>query len=331
MADAVEIAFHRAARELILPGARVLVAVSGGGDSVALLHLLHRFAARRRAALIVAHLDHALRRGSTADRRFVDRLAASLELPSVAARRDVRAERLRGESLEEAARRVRRAFLAESARELGAGAIATGHTLDDQAETVVMRLVRGAGPAALGAMATRGPGPYVRPLLGLERAALRAWLRRRKLPWRDDPSNEKLAFDRNRVRRLILPVLTRHLNPRAARHLVEGAARLREDADFLDTLAREQLEALARQRGGALAIDAAAFAALPRPLASRVARAALDAAGCDPRRVSSRHVTSVLALARSTPGAKVDLPGGAFATLRRGLVEFGPCASPRRS
>jgi tRNA(Ile)-lysidine synthase len=309
MSDAVEIAFHRAARELVPERTHLVVAVSGGGDSVALLHLLHRYAARRRIELTVAHLDHALRRGSTLDCRFVDRLATSLGLPVVSARRSVAAARRKDESLEEAARRVRRAFLLEAAANTGAAAIATGHTLDDQAETILMRLARGAGPSALAAMAPAGPGPFVKPLLGIERAALRAWLRKRRLPFRDDPTNASLAFDRNRVRHLVIPTLAKALNPAAARHLVEAAGRLRADAAYLDALARETFEAIATRRGDVLALQASAFAALPTVLAARVARTALETAGCDPRKVSSRHVAALLTLANSKPRSTCDLPG----------------------
>ena len=331
MADAVEVAFHRAARALLEGCACAVVAVSGGGDSVALLHLLHRFAARRRIDLTVAHLDHALRRGSGADSRFVVRLAASLGLPSVTLRRDVRAARRKDESLEEAARRERRAFLLEAAGKTGADAIATGHTLDDQAETILMRLARGAGPSALSAMAPAGPGPFVKPLLGIERAALRAWLGKRRLAFRDDPSNASLAFDRNRVRRLVIPTLAKALNPAAARHLVEAAARLREDAAYLDALARDRFEAISSRRANVLAVQAPALAALPHVLAARVAVIALVAAGCDPRRLSTRHVEAVVALASADPGSSLDLPQRIGANRRGGLLEFRPCASPGRS
>ncbi len=331
MPDALEIAFHRAATGLVFERTRVLVAVSGGGDSVALLHLLHRFAARRRIELTVAHLDHALRRGSAVDSRFVGRLAASLGLPVVARRRDVAAQRRRDESPEEAARRVRRAFLLEAAAEAGAVAIATGHTQDDQAETILMRLARGAGPTALLAMTPAGPGPFVKPLLGIERAALRAWLRKKRLPFRDDPSNRSQAFDRNRVRRLVVPTLAKALNPAAARHLVEAAGRLREDATYLDALAREQFEAIAKQRADVLSLQAPALASLPRPLAARVALIALVAAGCDPRRISSRQIDAVVALASAAPGASLDLTGRIHARRRTGLLEFRPCASPGKS
>jgi tRNA(Ile)-lysidine synthetase-like protein len=331
VADAVEVAFHRAARGLVSERTHVLVAVSGGGDSVALLHLLHRFAARRLIDLTVAHLDHALRRGSGADSRFVVRLAASLDLPSIALRRDVRAARRKDESLEEAARRVRRAFLLEAAGKAGADAIATGHTMDDQAETILMRLARGVGPSALAAMAPAGPGPFVKPLLGIERAALRTWLRKRRLTFRDDPSNASLAFDRNRVRRLVIPTLAKALNPAGARHLVEAAARLREDAAYLDALARVRFEAIASRRADVLAVQAPALAALPHVLAARVALIALVAAGCDPRRISSRHVEAVVALASADPGSSLDLPQRIGARRRGVLLEFRPCASPGRS
>jgi len=329
--DRLEVAFHREATRLFASCERAVVAVSGGGDSVALLHLLARLSPKRRPELVVAHLDHGLRRGAAADSRFVVRLAAAIDLPCIALRTDVRAEQRKDESLEEAARRVRRAFLVETALATGATRIATGHTMDDQAETILMRLARGAGPTALTAMAASGPGPFVKPLLAFERQALRAWLAKRRLAFREDPSNADLAFDRNRVRRLVVPVLAKALNPAAARHLVEAAARLREDAEHLDAVARAGFATMAARRGVALILEADKFAAFPRAIAGRLARIALDEAGCDPRRVSSKHVDAVLALASSGPGTTLDLPGRITARRRGGLLEFRPCASPAKS
>lgn len=331
MPDAIEVAFHRAAGRLLDGCSKAVVAVSGGGDSVALLHLMARLQPKRRPQLVVAHLDHGLRRGSGADRRFVERLSSSLGLPAIVAARDVRAERRKDESLEEAARRVRRAFLSDCARKAGAGTIATGHTQDDQAETILMRLARGAGPSALAAMHPAGPGPFVKPLLGLERAALRAWLAKRGLKFRDDPSNASLAHDRNRVRRLVLPLLAKALNPAAARHLVEAAERLREDAMLLDVQAEGLFAVMARRRGGVLKLEAGALAALPHPLAARVARIALAGAGCDPRRISTRHIEALLGAASRSGGSSVDLPGRIVLSRRAGLLEFRPCACPARS
>jgi tRNA(Ile)-lysidine synthase TilS/MesJ len=203
--------------------------------------------------------------------------------------------------------------------------------MDDQAETILMRLARGAGPTALAAMAPAGPGPFVKPLLGVERAAVRHWLAKRRIEFRDDPSNADLAFDRNRVRLVVVPVLAKALNPAAARHIVEAAARLRDDALYIDALARERFDALASRRGNALVLDAAEFAALPHALAGRIARIALHEAGCDPRRVSCKHVDAVVALASARPGSSLDLPGQVGARRRGRLVEFRPCASPARS
>lgn len=262
--DPVEVAFLHAAARTTRKDDVVLAACSGGGDSVALVHLFHRMSPRRRPRIVVAHLDHGLRRGSKADLAFVRALAADLDLPFVSDRREVAALRRKKESPEEAARRVRHAFLNEAARRQGATRIALGHTLDDQAETILMRLARGSGPSALLGMRENGPGRLVRPLLAIERDALRRWLARRRIAFRDDPSNRDLRFDRNKVRRLVMPVLKARLNPKAARHIVEGMARLREDADTLDALAREAAEAV---RG-----DAEALARLPRAIAGRVRR-----------------------------------------------------------
>jgi tRNA(Ile)-lysidine synthase len=331
MPDAVEIAFHREAVSLFAGSPRVVVACSGGGDSVALLHLAARLSPKIRPALVIAHLDHALRRGSRADAWFVEGLAAKLGLPLVMDRIDVGRSCRKDESIEEAARRIRRGFLLDAAKSHGAHLIATGHTLDDQAETILMRLARGAGPTALSAMTPLGPGPFVKPLLSQTREALRGWLKRRRIPFNEDPSNSKLQFDRNRMRRLVIPVLTLTMNPAAARHIVEGAARLREDAVLLDTLARERFEAVSERRRDGFTIAAEDLRALPKPIASRVARIALDEAGCDPRRVSSRHVEAVLALASGKHPASVDLPGRTTARLRGRLVEFRPCRSPGKS
>lgn len=324
MPDPVEIAFRGALDALVPEGSSLLAAVSGGGDSVALLHLLRRFAKRKGLRITVAHLDHGLRRGSRADRLFVERLAAALELPCVTGVRAVRRLRRRDESPEEASRRVRREFLLETAEEVGASLIVTGHTLDDQAETILMRLARGAGPRALAGMSPSGPGPFVRPLLSLSRAEIREWLGRRTIAWRDDPSNRSLRFDRNRVRRLVMPVLAEALNPRAAHHLVEAAARLREDAAYLDLEAAAIFDRLAvEDRSGRITLTARDLAALPGPLAGRVAHAALRRAGCDPRRVGGRHVAALLALAAGTRRRTLDLPSGRCALRDDGRLVLG--------
>jgi tRNA(Ile)-lysidine synthase len=324
VADRIELAVREELGRRVDPGEPILAAVSGGADSVALLHLLHRLAPRRGSRLSVAHLDHGLRRGAAADRRFVERLAASLGLTCVTERRPVAELSRRGESPEEAARRVRRTFLLEARRRAGARWIATGHHLDDQAETILMRLVRGAGATALTGMAPVGPGPFVRPLLGIERAELRAWLGRRGIEFREDRSNRDLRFDRNRVRLQVLPLLARTLNPRAARHLVKAARLLREDSLLLDDQARAALAAISAVRGGAVSLDCDALGRLPGPLARRVARLALAAAGADGRRVAALHVEALLGLGRGPARRSLDLPGGLVARRGRTRLTLGP-------
>jgi tRNA(Ile)-lysidine synthase len=325
MADRVELAFRRAAMRLIPEGSSVLAAVSGGCDSVALLHLLVGHARGGRLRITVAHLDHALRRGSVADRRFVERLAAGLKLECVSDRRPVARLRRRDESPEEASRRVRRAFLIETSRRTGADRIATGHHLDDQAETILMRLARGAGPSALTGMAESGPGPFVRPLLDIERRELRDYLDRRGLSFREDPTNRDLRFDRNRVRSLVVPALAEAMNPRAARRLVDSVGRLREDAAYLDDLAGALYRGARRRlSGGKLQIPVRTLADSPAPLARRIARLALADAGSDPRRIAARHVAAVLRLVDGPSGKSVDLPRRLRATRKPRSIHFEP-------
>lgn len=220
---------------LLAPGDRVLVACSGGSDSVALLHLAARAAKRLRlGAIAVAHLDHALREDSRDDARFVAALAARLGLALHTERKRVRARR--GEGPEAAARRVRYAFLARAARATRADVVLTAHQMDDQAETVLLRLLRGAtigGLAAIPAsrpLTARSRVRVVRPLLPFRRARLRDWLERWNETWREDPTNES-GNVRARLRNEALPVLARCAGrdpvPLLARIAEEAAARTR--------------------------------------------------------------------------------------------------------
>jgi tRNA(Ile)-lysidine synthetase-like protein len=309
MADSIELRFRRALAALVQDGSRLVAAVSGGGDSVALLHLLTRTARGRRFEIAIAHLDHGLRRGSGADRRFVEKLAAQASLDVFAERRAVDTLRRRDESPEEAARRVRRAFLLEALDRLDGDRLVTGHTLDDQAETVLMRLARGSGATALCGIRASGPGPFVRPLLGFEGSELRTWLGGKGLEFRDDPTNRSLRFDRNRVRHLVLPVIRETLNPRAAHHLVRAAERLRADAVFLDRLAQEEAERIVRPVGSRVSLDAERLSSVDPVLGRRIARTAMVEAGADARRVTARHIEALLALGATTNPRGIDLPG----------------------
>lgn len=208
------------------PDGRVLAAVSGGADSTALSHLLVEVLGADRVA--VAHLDHGLRAGSAADARFVARLAKRLGVPSLVERRAVR--RRKGESPEDAARRVRYAFLAEAAESLGCTWIATAHHMDDQAETVLYRAATGTGIEGLrGIRAVRalaGGPPVHRPLLGARRDELRAWLTARRETWREDPTNALAAADGGNVRAALRRDVIPALSEAVARDVVPLLARL---------------------------------------------------------------------------------------------------------
>ena len=286
----------------------VLVGVSGGADSVALLTALVELRDALGIRVVVGHLDHGLRGvESAADRAFVEALAGELGLP-------IRCEAvtLPPGNVEAEARRARYAFLERAATALGASRIATAHTLEDQAETVFMRVVRGAGRRGLGGMRPVR-GRIVRPLLGCDRVQVRAYLVERGRTWRRDRSNFDLRFVRSRIRHGFMPALARELNPRLARSLASLADVLREEDALLDALA-------ARAVGDAPTLDGAVLGALERPLARRAVRAWWRRHGSG-RRLGLAHVDAVLALAtRDQGGGGVDVPGGTVARNGRELA-----------
>jgi tRNA(Ile)-lysidine synthase len=297
-------------------GARVLVALSGGPDSVALLHVLQ--ALERRGHLVVsgvAHFNHQLRGGEAdADELFCRELAGSLNLPIVAGRGDVRAlAEQSGRSLEDAARVARYAFLNDAAVALGAQAIAVGHSVDDQAETFLLRLIRGAGPAGLSGVRPRA-GNVIRPLLDVTRAELRAYAVEHGLQFREDSSNVDVGIPRNRVRLELLPHLQR-FSPAIAETLAREAALARADDECLEARAIECGSSIVLQEDNGITLDAPALAALHPALASRVARTALQAAAPG-RFIGFQHIDDLLELAGRVEGTAVALPG--LVAFRRG-------------
>ena len=206
------------------------LAVSGGADSTALLAALADLRETLGFRAVVLHVDHGLRPDSHDDARFVADLAARFDLPCHTLRARIR--RRPRESLEMAARRTRLAFFARMTRKLGLDAIATGHHADAVAETFIMRMARGAGPEGLAGLkpVSHVDGiTFIRPLLGLRDSDLRAYLRRRGLPWREDSTNADTSILRNKVRHVILPFLREHLDPHITEHLCKSAAILRGD------------------------------------------------------------------------------------------------------
>ena len=295
---------------MLPPGGRVLVALSGGPDSVALLHVLQTL--ERRGHLVVAgaaHFNHQLRGSEAdADELFCRELAASLRLPILVGRGDVRRMAAEsGRSLEDAARTARYSFLSGAAASLDAVAVAVGHSLEDQAETFLLRLIRGAGPAGLAGVRPRA-GIVIRPLLEVPRADLRAYAAEHGLTFREDSSNADVGIPRNRVRVELLPHL-QQFSPAIAATLARQAALARVDDEFLEGAAIEWARSIVLQlEDNGVALDALALAALHPALASRVARTALQAAAPG-RFIGFQHVDDLLDLTRRPDGSAVALPG----------------------
>jgi tRNA(Ile)-lysidine synthase len=265
LAETVAAALRRHA--MLAGGETVLVGVSGGADSVALLTTLIALAPAWRLHLRVLHVDHGLRHDSARDAEFVRRLGARLGVPV-----DVAVVRVGGGSVEAAARSARHAALEAAADRLGAARIALGHTADDQAETVLMRLIEGTGVRGLaGIPPVRGR--LIRPLIEARHRDAIAALEAAGLPWVEDASNDDPKFFRNRVRHELLPLLGGY-DPDIVSRLSAVARAARTTIDALDLIAERELERLAVVDGDAVGLPRSALAALPEAVAAEVLRRA---------------------------------------------------------
>ncbi|HSB20880.1 MAG TPA: tRNA lysidine(34) synthetase TilS [Anaeromyxobacteraceae bacterium] len=289
------------------------MALSGGPDSTALLAALQALSRAGLAGPVLAcHVDHGLRPGSERDADHCAGLCARLGIPFVRRRVEV----ARG-NVQAQARRARYAALRQAAAAAGAAAIATGHTRSDQAETVILRLLRGSGARGLSGIPARR-GALVRPLIDRSRAEVLAYLRGRGLPFLEDPSNAAPRYLRNRVRREVMPVLSA-LAPSAEEALARAADLLREDERALEADARRLLE-------GAPAAPRAALAAAPEAVRRRVVRRLWKAANGSRRGLEAGHVEAVLRLLRRPGPGRVALPRGLEALLGPAGLAIGPPA-----
>ena len=297
-------------------GSIAVVAVSGGQDSLCLLHALWRLRGLFGIRLACFHFDHRLSEGSKADAMYVRRQAARLGIPFVLRRAESAPGR--GESVEAWARMVRYRALGRVVEELGASSAAVGHTADDQAETVLMALLRGAGVEALSGMKAVNP-PIVRPLLETGREETAAFCRALRLSPRDDPMNHDPSYMRVAIRRQVIPMLERRLRRNVKATLVRTARQLAEDAEFLERMADSAQDGVLVRQSSGPALRAGPLCELPRPLATRVVRRALLQAGLV---AEAAHVDAVLSLAAGRTGRQVILPHGLLARRDKEYVRF---------
>jgi tRNA(Ile)-lysidine synthase len=293
-----------------LPGpGSLLVGVSGGADSVALACMLHALAAGRGWRLTLGHVDHGLRPDSAEDAHFVAGLAEELGLPFLERRVQVKAN---GRSLEEAAREERRAALMDMARQAGVDVIALAHHADDQAETLLARLLQGTGATGLAGMRFWNP-PFWRPLLELRRNDLRDWLKARGRTWREDPSNQDTGPLRNRVRHELLPLAEDLVNPRAVEALGRLAKVCADEETFWEDWCQAQAEKWVRAEGTSLVLSLddnhelgpAALRRMLRWMAGRLLGGG--------QHLLALHLKQMEELAQGRAGRRLTLPGGLMA------------------
>lgn len=305
--------------EIFSPGDNVVVGVSGGPDSLCLLHLLHRLREELEIALHAAHLHHSLRgEEANEDARFVERMATSWGLPSTVEKRDVPAYAEREKlAIEEAARQVRYTFLAEVAMEVGASSVAVGHNADDQVETVIMHWLRGAGTAGLRGMRPVQPWPLpgidlrlVRPLLEVPREEIEAYCREHHLSPRFDRSNLDTTYYRNRIRHELLPRLEEY-NPNIREVIRRAALIIADDHDYLISQGQRVWEKMVREVKGALVFDLKGWEGIHPSIQRQLLRRAICHLHSDLRNIDWVHIEEARrALSEKPAGTEVTLPQG---------------------
>ena len=298
----------------------LVVAVSGGADSLALLHSLVCLRETSDLRLHMAHLDHNFREEAKEDARFVTQVAGQLGLPATVEHADPMAymKEMGISSFEEAAREVRYEFLARVARDTGAVAVALGHTADDLAETVLMHIIRGSGVHGLRGMEevsrwegrSGGQGAILfRPLLEVSKREAEAYCRGRGIAFREDPGNRLLRFTRNRVRHQLLPSLEEY-NPKVREALVRLAHSASLEVDFLEKEIDRAWPTVTSEEGGAIALDSRLLASLHPIIQRLVIRRAYERLAGNTRRLEETHLKAAAQLIGAPAGRTIALPKG---------------------
>ncbi len=314
-------------------GERVGIAVSGGPDSVLLLDFLSQFGGKAGLTLAVVHFNHHLRgEESEEDERFVRRLARDRKLPFFAGEAHV-AERARERrrNLEATARELRYRFFFSLVSQGKLEKVATAHTASDQAETVLLRLLRGAGTRGLGGIYPTREGKIVRPFLSLTRAMVEQEVAARKLETRTDSSNLDPRFQRNKIRLELLPLIEQEYNPEIIRLLTQLAARARDDESFLEDQARERARPWRVREGASEKIPLQPLVEFHPAIARRVLRQTIQAVQGSLRGLTHQHVENVRRLAiEAQSGRKSSLPGGLEARKEFGWLILSPASAENR-
>lgn len=300
--------------EMVRPNDALIVAVSGGPDSVFLFHAMNRIREKLRLRIYVCHLNHGLRgKESDEDARFVKKLAGESQVPFIQKKIALTTEGNRHISLEERAREVRYEYFVSTAKKVEAQSIATGHTLDDQAETVMMRIIKGTSVRGLS-----GIPPVreelgiriIRPLIEIERRQIEEYLRKEGIPFRVDRTNAEEIFFRNVVRRRILPYLEQ-FNPRIKRSLFNFAQHVREDREFIESARRLASGRVIAKGDRGTEILLGEMVIQPRALQKEILRDALERAGGNIKKLTYRHWKDMENFIRfKRKGQSIDLPGG---------------------
>lgn len=300
--------------EMLKAGDRLLLAVSGGPDSVFMLHVLNILKEDLGINIYVANLDHGLRgRASEIDSEFVKHFSESLDIPFIHKKINLKkTHETAGLSKEEIARKARYDFLIGSAKKAHACTIATGHTLDDHAETVLMRIIKGSsmrGLTGIPPMRFQDGLKIIRPLIDITKKEIEVYLKSRSIPYRIDRSNLEHIYFRNSVRNSILPFLEKY-NPKVKHALVNLAEGLREDFDFIEEEKRKKAFDLSSKRNR-LSLKLKDMIIQPRALRKEIIRDALAAAGADIKKLSYRHWKDMdNFIMVKQKGKSIDLPGG---------------------
>ena len=329
---------HIRKHRILTSGEHALVGVSGGPDSTALLVILSRLRPKLDIDLTAAHFDHMLRtrREAADDARFVKAVAARLDVPLLNGAADVRASARRNHhSLEDIARRLRYAFLGEQALSTGASSVAVGHTLDDQAETILLHLIRGAGLDGLAGMRPRSAWPFgagpdlARPLLGIRRGETARYCRELGVDPRADPTNLLPVATRNRLRHELMPVL-RRFNPKIEEAVARLADAVAGESGYVDELARSYFTDVASTSPTTVSITRRDLLAGHPAFARRLIRLALEQARGSATDMEAVHLETLLDALHKPPGS-YSLPAGFIATTdqRSLIIHRGPAPAMR--